>query len=288
MSKATILLTLLAAPLCTVGQETLHGAIELGDVAALNSLIESGAYIEVRDDEGFTPLLEAAFYRDAGMVDALLHAGANVNSRVTGSGWAPLHAVARGLASTGDRGGITDTLTALVNAGTNVDARDAAGLSPLHAAVQNSRNAELVLALLSAGAEIDARDNNGWTPLFYASAVGKVDAIRALLAAGADVTVKATGAEAALTPLHHAASNGHELAVIALLDAGADVNARSELGNSSLHRAAARGHEGIVGALLHAGADRAVMDVQGRTPFDVARGLEGTEVLRQLGESGSD
>src|SRR6266852_1499985 len=45
-------------------------------------------------------------------------------------------------------------------------------------------------ALISNKASINIKDRHGATPLMYAAAVGSVDAVKALLAAGADVKVK--------------------------------------------------------------------------------------------------
>ena len=60
-----------------------------------------------------------------------------------------------------------------------------------------------------------------------ASAFGSLDAVRALLAAGADArAVSSSG----VTALHWAATNVEKTR--ALLDAGADVNAASQLGRT--------------------------------------------------------
>src|SRR4249919_1973402 len=61
-----------------------------------------------------------------------------------------------------------------------------------------------------------------WTPLHAAAQSGDVDAVRRLLADGADPNAREAGDNT--TPLHWAAAAKHVEAVRALLDAGADVH----------------------------------------------------------------
>ena len=56
------------------------------------------------------------------------------------------------------------------------------------------------------------------------------DAVRALLAAGANVEAAHDG----IRPLHMASSNGHVIAATLLFDAGAAVNALSNTGHTSI------------------------------------------------------
>ena len=44
--------------------------------------------------------------------------------------------------------------------------------------------------MIQAGAEVNLADKRGWTPLHQASRHGQVEVIAALLAAGADKTIK--------------------------------------------------------------------------------------------------
>ena len=44
--------------------------------------------------------------------------------------------------------------------------------------------------MIQAGAEVNLADKRGWTPLHHASRNGQVEVITALLAAGADKTIK--------------------------------------------------------------------------------------------------
>ena len=96
-----------------------------------------------------------------------------------------------------------------------------------YAAIRNNDLPQLK-KLIAAG-DINVKDRHGATPLMYAAAVGSTDAMRMLLAAGADA--KAKNAFDA-TPLIWAAPNLEKVRL--LVDAGADVNARSKQGITPL------------------------------------------------------
>jgi len=82
--------------------------------------------------------------------------------------------------------GDAGALKAALDAGADVNARDATGDSPLHRASAGG-NAEMVKGLLSKGAKVDARDDRQHTPLHWAAQNGHADVARLLLDAGADV-----------------------------------------------------------------------------------------------------
>ena len=109
---------------------------------------------------------------------------------------------------------------------TLVSASDGQGDSPLHHAAALGA-VQFMALLLAAGASVFARNARGIDALCVAARAGQTGAIDALLAAGADIG----GADAAGdTPLHHAALGGSAAAVAALLAAGADAGARDSLG----------------------------------------------------------
>jgi len=116
---------------------------------------------------------------------------------------------------------------------------------------------------------VDARSGDGFTPLHLAAFFGQTDAVRLLLARGADVdpvgTAWMTG-----TPLHAAAAGSHAAIVRMPLEAGADPTARQRHGFTPLHAAAANGDLASVEALLAAGADPNATNEDGATPVDLA------------------
>jgi ankyrin repeat protein len=123
-------------------------------------------------------------------------------------------------------------------------------------------------------AEDPARANavaaDGFTPLGLAAFFRQRDALRLLLARGAQVNLPSQNAQK-VAPLHSAVAGGDEGIVADLLARGADVHARQELGFTPLHNAAAEGNETIIRLLLERGADRAARSDSGRTAAEIAR-----------------
>ena len=76
--------------------------------------------------------------------------------------------------------GTAETITALIIAGADLEARDGGGGTPLHRAVRYG-TAETVTVLLNAGADPEARNEAGLTPLKLAKiARAKPEVIEAL------------------------------------------------------------------------------------------------------------
>jgi ankyrin repeat protein len=77
------------------------------------------------------------------------------------------------------------------------DARTGLGSTPLHLAATNP-DVTAVKALLAAGADVNAKDMDGNTPLHMAAYTNKIEAAKVLLEAGADVNAESSGGR---TPL---------------------------------------------------------------------------------------
>ena len=123
-------------------------------------------------------------------------------------------------------------------------------------------------------AEDPARANavapDGFTPLGLAAFFRQRDALRLLLARGAQVNSVSQNAQR-VAPLHSAVAGGDEGIVADLLAHGADVGARQEFGFTPLHNAASEGNETIIRLLLERGADRSARSDSGKTPEEIAR-----------------
>src|SRR3954471_21816398 len=146
-----------------------------------------------------------------------------------------------------------------------VAATDEHGVSALLLALYH-RRPEARDALLAAGAPVGALEG---------AALGDVAKLE-----GADLSVR--GGDG-FTPLHLAAFFGGAEAVRTILAAGADPDADADnaIGVRPIHSAAAVGAVEAVRALLEAGANPDVKQKSGHTPLDAARHLGNTE-LEQL------
>ncbi len=116
--------------------------------------------------------------------------------------------------------------------------------------IRSGNSAQLV-PLLQDATWKTAKDSNGNTPLMYSAAVGMLDSMKMLLAAGADVNARNAFE---VTPLLLCATE--EAKVRLLLSKGADPNARAKSGQTALLVAASTpGASPILKLLLEAGAD---------------------------------
>ncbi|KAL3989932.1 Ankyrin repeats (3 copies) family protein [Acanthocheilonema viteae] len=112
-------------------------------------------------------------------------------------------------------------------------------------------------------------NNRHSSPLHYAAGFGRVDCVRALLAAGASVSQTDDNG---LVPLHNASSFGHVYVVKILLENGADANISDHWGFTPLHEAAAWGKADVCVLLLQHGALARSENSDGKTPQDLAHG----------------
>ena len=88
---------------------------------------------------------------------------------------------------------------------------------------------------LAAGTDVNAKDVVGMTPLHRATYQGYKEIAELLIAKGADVNAK--GGVNGGTPLHWAAEEGHKETAELLIAKGADVNAKEEDGYTPLDAA---------------------------------------------------
>jgi ankyrin repeat protein len=262
---------------------------------------------------GLTPLMYAAREGCTECVPALVAAGADVNL-TTPDGLSP---VVLALIN-----GHYDAAAALLDAGTDVNLVDYAGRGALYAAVDfntmpsSNRPApevleerhtalDIITMLLERGADPNAalgrispyrakldRGNDfvlgkGTTPLLRAAKAGDIDAMRALLAHGADATavtnrgINALMLSAGLGTTEpdttgRFKTEAQAIAAIDLaLERGLDINAVDGRGRAALHGAALQGYDEVVQALVDRGARLDIEDNEGFTALDTALGLAG-------------
>ena len=110
---------------------------------------------------------------------------------------------------------------------------------------------DCVKLCIELGSNVDARNNDGYTPLHCASLFGHGDVVRLLLDASS--TVNATDNEG-WTPLHHASYGGHANIGRMLLDACAIVDTHDNDGHTPLYLAIRWNRRDIAKLLIDRGA----------------------------------
>lgn len=204
-------------------------------------LIERGANIEEVNDEGYTPLMEAAREGHEEMVALLLSQGADINAQTEET-----LETALTLACCG---GFLEVVDFLVKAGADISA---GANTPLMEASQEG-HIELVRYLIATGADVNSATSSGDTALMYACDNGHTDVAEVLVSAGANIEQEAEGGR---TPLMKACRSGHAATVEFLISRGADINTSStNCDQTPLSLACSHGHLEVVEILLAHGAD---------------------------------
>ena len=119
------------------------------------------------------------------------------------------------------------------------------------------------------------------TALIKATVQSDLDAVRALLADGADT--KHNPNRYVRNALNFAANSGHDGIVRALLAGGAKTDLETHSGLTALHLAAFVGHVDVTKALLAAGARTDLQNGHGDTPIILATRESHLDVVRMLG-----
>ena len=147
--------------------------------------------------------------------------------------------------------------------------------------VRNDDLAALRVLVKDNGANV--KDARGQTPLMFAAAFGSLEAMKLLIASGADAKAES---DAGVTALHWC--TGDVAKVHLLLDRGSDVNKASRFGRTPLLVAAGTyGTLETVKLLLQKGAEVNVVDSAGYTPLNAAANVDNAAVAKLLIEKGA-
>jgi ankyrin repeat protein len=155
-------------------QELLFDAATLGRDDVIPALLQAGADATAHDPRGYTALILASYNGRAAATRALLDHCAPVNAPDAARGNTPLHGVAFK--------GYDAIAELLIQAGADVDARNAAGQTALMMAALFGRTAIFEM-LIAAGADPEAMDAAGNSAESVAAAQGNADMLRTIAAA---------------------------------------------------------------------------------------------------------
>ncbi len=211
--------------------EDLFKSIEEGDLDSVTRILSAEPLaIEARTAEGLSPIMVAAYWGQAMVLDQLVAVSGDLDF------WEAATV------------GATGRIRELVNQEPELaTAHSTDGFTALHLAVFFG-HPETAQALIEAGADVSARTKNALDnqPLHAATASSnaqsRLASARALVEAGAPVNERQSGG---FTPLMSAAQHGDDLVVELLLAAGADTSAEDDEGLSAAAHATKAGHPAI-------------------------------------------
>ena len=255
----------------------LHLAVHKKHAEVVQLLIDAGADTERKDDDGRSPLHLASRSGELTTVKMLVKAGADVRATDAKGNTCLIFAACFGL---------TDTVRYLLGLPeVDLNHQQSKNFTALHLAVQK-KHADVVQVLIDAGADIETKDAEGHSPLHLASDLGELTTVTMLVEAGADV--RATDANR-LTCLFFAAHCGHTDTVRYLVCLPeVDLNQQA-IGNlTALHLAVQEKHSDVVQVLIDAGADIEKKDDEGRSPLHVATISGELTTVKMLVKAGAD
>jgi ankyrin repeat protein len=241
------------------GTPALHWAVRVDDVATAKLLLGAGAQATLANRYGLTPLSIAAANGSAAMIGVLLDAGADANAPDP-AGDTPLMNAARV--------GSVDAVTLLLDRGATINATDATYQQTALMVAVRENHPDIVKLMIARGGSVNARTRIGRAPQWILpnSVPGFGHGI-GIVRGGLPARGSRAPIPGGMTPLLYAARDGRMDIVRMLLDAGADINQRDGNEIPSLIIAITNNHPDVARFLIDRGADIKAVDWYGRTPL---------------------
>jgi len=179
--------------------------------------------------------------------------------------------------------GEADAAAVALRNGARIEARDAAGRTPLLLAAAGG-HVEVARLLVNLGADPDAQDDQQDSAWLVTGVTGSVAMAETLLPADPDLGLLNRFGGTSVIP---ASERGHVAYVRRVARTGINLDHVNDLRWTALLEAVVLGdggrrHQQVVRALLGAGADPTIPDADGRTPIALARGSGQVVIARML------
>ena len=248
------------ADLHDAGPTALRDAAGTGNLEVLRLLLDRGAPVNGKDENGDGVLMQTVRKDQVESVQMLLDAGADVKAA-------------------DERG-----MTVLMNAA-RADYRS-----------DSAVRVRLLRLLMTRGADVRSKDEDGRTALHYSVVQvmtegggfkARSEIVRLLLNNGADVNAQDKGGGTALMDTMHTSNGTPEIPQL-LLEKGADANLANQEGVTALMLAADEGRNDVAGLLLEKGSRIDSKDKQGQTALAHAAQAGKAEMVAFLRTKGAD
>jgi ankyrin repeat protein len=174
-----------------LGSDALQTASWKGDADMVRVLLKSGCDPKRQDQGGFTALIQAIADEDQERIPVLLAAGSDVNAVNTFSGTVkngPIALVHRSPLFLAAPAAPPSTIDTLLKAGAHPDEPDLRRLTPLmHTILTDDLRLDTIRQLIAAHADVNAKDANGESVLDWALKYKNPEVIAILKEAGAKI-----------------------------------------------------------------------------------------------------
>jgi ankyrin repeat protein len=177
----------------------------------------------------------------------------------------------------------------LASAGSNLNARDAHGRTPLMVAAFQRQHAA-ARALIEAGADLNALDSQAYDVITIAAVLDDLEMLKLAIASGGNTAAITSPYKG--TALIAAAHLGHAEVVAALVAGKAPLDHVNNLGWTALIEAIVLGdggprHQATVRALIAGGANLDLADGRGVRPLTLARQRGYAKIAEMLEQAGA-
>lgn len=238
-------------------------------------LLNKGAYINTRTDDGVTPLMYAVENQHTLVVKILLANGANPNLNDFRGTPALIAAV---------KNGNLEICELLIRKGADIDKPDALNRTPLMYAVALN-DFLLTDMLIYYKANVNLTDKEGNTAINIAAYHGFTDIVK-LLSEHRATLEKPDNKK--FTPLHSSSQNGHTEVVDYLLKQGASYSLKTKAGYTPLALAVNNNHYPVTSQLIKNGANVNEQVAIATSPLNIAKSKNNDSIADILEANGAE